>query len=163
GDGDIQINNGSSIGAGIKFVTANDFTLSGGTSLTNSVEVYALGAVTVTNDLTVPIGSTLYSKSSADGAISTGGSVNANCVAPYGQVYMNYGAIRGLIYADRLRTANSGEIRGGIIVGQSSSIQGSIQIYYDATYLPAGLLGLGGTGDVSAEAGLSISDWQEVY
>lgn len=163
GSGDITINYGQGIGQGVRFVAERDFIYQGGSNLVNSIEAYVERDLYVKNSLTVPSGSVLYSKGTGDHAIDITGTANANLLAPYGRVYMSSGAIRGLIYGDRIRTANSGEIRGAIVCHTPSSIQGFINIYYDPTYLPASLLGLAGTGEVTGEAEISVTDWQEVY
>ncbi|OGC07219.1 hypothetical protein A3H38_03320 [candidate division WOR-1 bacterium RIFCSPLOWO2_02_FULL_46_20] len=163
GNGDINLNYGAGIGAGVRFVAERDFTYSGGSNLTIPIEVYVKRNLIVTNNLTVPSGSILYSKGTGARAIETGGTINASMLVPYGGLYMNYGTLRGLIYSSSLRTANSGEIRGAMVCYSPSTIQGSLQIYYDAAYLPDSIVGLGGTGSVEGEAGIAVGNWQEVY
>lgn len=161
GSGDILISYGGGIGQNINFIAKRDFIYSGGSSLVNAVKVYVQRYLKVNDNLTVPGGSILYSKSILDEAIEISGNVNANLLAPYGQIYINYGNIKGLLYGNRLRTANSGTIRGAIVCSTTSSIQGSLNIYYDPTYIPPSLLGLSGTGMITGEAAIKIGTWEE--
>ncbi|MFC1571382.1 hypothetical protein ACFL31_02390 [Candidatus Margulisiibacteriota bacterium] len=162
GSGDILIDYGAGIGQGVRFIADSDFMYSA-SNLTNSIEVYVKDVCRVRNGLSVPAGSVLYSKSTGNDAIRIAGSVEADLLAPYGEVSFDYGTIHGLIYAGNVQFTNTGVIRGALVVSGSSHIGGTIDIYYDPAYLPDAIMGLGGTGHVTGEAGMSVSDWQEVY
>ncbi|MDD4178471.1 MAG: hypothetical protein PHH14_00255 [Candidatus Margulisbacteria bacterium] len=161
GTGDITVNYGQGVGSGVKFIANDDFIYSGGSSFTNSVEVYAKGDVQILNGLTVPAGSLLYTSGEGTVGLDLEGPVTATMLAPYGTVTTAGGwDIYGLIFCNTMDPGDSGTISGAIICYSPSTIGGSVHLIEDASYLPPSVTGLEGDDTTSS---FEVSGWQEVY
>ncbi|MFH1390592.1 MAG: hypothetical protein ABIH56_07745 [Candidatus Margulisiibacteriota bacterium] len=165
GNGDIIINYGAGIGGGIRFVANRYFTCQGGSSITVSFEAYSKSGTRIYNGLTVPSGSILYSSYNGNRALNLQGNITATMLAPYGRINTSGGwTIRGLLYCTRLVPGSSGTIRGAIVSQTTSTLGGSLALYYDEAYLPTLVIGLGGSG--TGEGGVGsweAADWLEIY
>ncbi|MFA5113058.1 MAG: hypothetical protein WC529_02045 [Candidatus Margulisiibacteriota bacterium] len=164
GNGDITINYGEGIGRNVRFIAQRDFIYQGGSSFVNTFEAYCNRQLRILSNLTIP-SSVLYSGYTGDNAIEIDPAqvYRSVMLCPYGEFTFGGGQqIEGLVYADSIGASSSGTFRGAIVSYGTSTLGGSLHIYFDASYLPDSVIGFGGgTGTSSGE--LEVNDWDEVY
>jgi len=142
--------------------TSVDFT--GSFSWSATAEVIALDKLSLSNNVTTPAESVLYSKGSGSSGIEL--NLNAkprgSLLAPYGKVEnKGNGHIMGLVYANSYAAYNSSTFEGGAVLSTIADFYNDTMVIQNADVLPANL-----PEGLTAEAetpGLDIYDWGEVY